>query len=350
MRASSLALSLGLLVTSMTVAADSPIKSDEEVLFFRTGVARVTQGEGVLPIRGWIYEPETNSWKRRMLLRALAKILGLPNGSDIDEQFQARARWFLVDSERGKAIPIQVGDKTFRLPPSGKDGIFQTEVPGLRGLRDGNEVIRYAAITREGDARRFEGQVILSDPEGLAVITDIDDTVKVTHVTNRKEMLRNTFLRPYAEVEGMASAYQAWASQGAVFHYVSNSPLQLYPALSQFLDENDFPLGGIHLRSLWKKGEEVAGEEGSSDDHKPRTIEKLLHLYPQRDFVLVGDSGEHDPEFYGAIARKFPERIRRILIRRAPGADESPERYQAAFEGLPEDLWQVFSEPQVPAP
>lgn len=348
MHAKSLALTLGLLVTAAAAAADSPIKSDEEVLFFRTGVARVSDdgGEGVLPIRGWIYEPETNSWRRRMLLRALAKVLGLPKGSDIDEQFRERARWFLVDSERGKKIPIQVGEKTFVLPKSGKDGIFQADIPGLKGLRDGNEVIRFRAITREGDARRFEGQVVLSDTEGVAVITDIDDTVKVTHVTNRKEMLRNTFLRPFTEVEGMSSAYQDWAANGTIFHYVSNSPLQLYPALAEFLDEKGFPLGGIHLRSFWKKGEKVEG----SDDHKPRTIEKLLHLYPQREFVLVGDSGEHDPEFYGAIARKFPDRIRRILIRRAPGADETSERYQAAFEGLPETLWQVFSEPDVPTP
>lgn len=349
MRPTSLALALGLLAVTTSVAAESPIKSDEEVLFFRTGTARVTEGDGVLPIRGWIFEPEADSWKRRMLLRALAKVLGLPSGSDIDEQFKERARWFLVDSERGKAIPIQIGDRVFTLPKSGSDGIFQADVPGLRGLRDGNEVIRFTALTRDGDTRRFEGQVLLSDPEGVAVVTDIDDTIKVTHVKDRNEMLRNTFLRPLQEVEGMADAYRQWADDGAVFHYVSNSPLQLYPTLTQFLDEKGFPLGGVHLRSFWKKGEEVHEGEGSAD-HKVRTIEKLLTLYPQRDFILVGDSGESDPENYGALARKYPARIRRILIRRAPDSDESEARYQAAFEGLPADLWRVFSEPQVPAP
>ena len=38
---------------------------------------------------------------------------------------------------------------------------------------------------------------LLIGPTGLTVISDIDDTIKVTQVTNRKTMLRRTFLERF---------------------------------------------------------------------------------------------------------------------------------------------------------
>jgi phosphatidate phosphatase APP1 len=176
------------------------------------------------------------------------------------------------------------------------------------------------------------------------VISDIDDTIKVSVVRDRVEMLRNTFLRPFRAVNGMSALYARWAANGAVFHYVSSSPWQLYAPLERFMDEAGFPAGGIHLRWLLKRGEKY-DLTASSMTHKLTTIAALLALHPRRSFVLVGDSGEKDPEIYGEIARKNPGRITRILIRKAPLADESAARYEAAFAGLPATLWQVFAEP-----
>ena len=48
---------------------------------------------------------------------------------------------------------------------------------------------------------------------------------------------------------------------------------------------------------------------------KRLAIQRLLKCYPQRDFVLVGDSGEKDPEIYLKICKRNPGRIKGLFIR-----------------------------------
>ncbi len=345
-------IALSLLLGATARATASGLKSDEEILFFRTGAA-LDPGAGswTMPVRGWVFEPERNSLKRRLLLKALVKTLGLPPGSDVDAIFRARAEMFLVDSESRKDITVRVGGKDFDLPRTASDGVLAAELSLASTAQPpggGDGTLRYAAVLPDGDDRRFEGTIRLVPPEGLGVISDIDDTLKVTHVLDRKEMLRNTFLRPFAAVPGMAARYAQWAAAGAAFHYVSGSPMHLYPSLVGWMDETGFPQGGMHLRNFWGDTEEAAGVAESSAEHKPKAIGAILRLHPRRRFVLVGDSGEHDPEIYAEVARANPGRIARILIRKAPGADESAERYQAAFQGLPGDLWKVFGDEGIP--
>jgi phosphatidate phosphatase APP1 len=74
-------------------------------------------------------------------------------------------------------------------------------------------------------------------------------------------------------------------------------------------------------------------------------IEPLMETYPQRRFILVGDSGERDPEVYAKIAEERPEQVLRIYIRDVTGQAADTPRYQATFGKLPEEKWQIFDEP-----
>jgi tetratricopeptide (TPR) repeat protein len=47
---------------------------------------------------------------------------------------------------------------------------------------------------------------------------------------------------------------------------------------------------------------------------------------------------------YGALARKHPDQVVRILIRSVDGSTREHPRYQAAFESIPDDGWQVFGD------
>ena len=69
-------------------------------------------------------------------------------------------------------------------------------------------------------------------------------------------------------------------------------------------------------------------------------------MFPHREFILVGDSGERDPETYGQVARAFPGQIRRILIRQVEGRSLSEDRIKKAFRQLSPDTWATFREPQ----
>ncbi|OAD70868.1 hypothetical protein PHYBLDRAFT_64058 [Phycomyces blakesleeanus NRRL 1555(-)] len=157
------------------------------------------------------------------------------------------------------------------------------------------------------------GLVSLIRPSGISIISDIDDTIKDTRVLNgARTVISNTFFKEPKDVDGMADAYMGWYTQGASFHYVSNSPFQLLPMLDRFIHQNQFPPGSIHLRadsSLFSRLVKVAGQA------KRDAILLIMSDFPHRRFVLVGDSGEIDLEIYSQIALENPGRILKIFIR-----------------------------------
>lgn len=64
-----------------------------------------------------------------------------------------------------------------------------------------------------------------------------------------------------------------------------------------------------------------------------------------RSLVLVGDSGEHDPEIYGNVTRMYPKRVRRIFIRAVKGEKPNDARFVKAFKDIPREKWLVFTDP-----
>ncbi|KAF8987245.1 hypothetical protein BGZ52_005464 [Haplosporangium bisporale] len=160
---------------------------------------------------------------------------------------------------------------------------------------------------------RCHGIVNLIDPEGISIISDIDDTIKETNiVAGARIILRNTFLKDMRDVPGMASIYNRWWKRGAAVHYVSNSPWQLIPSLLDFFHTHKFPPGSAHLRlhdSVLKTYFMTPGE------HKRRCIKEIMADFPDRKFILVGDSGEIDMEIYTEMALASPSQVFKIFIR-----------------------------------
>ena len=50
-------------------------------------------------------------------------------------------------------------------------------------------------------------------------------------------------------------------------------------------------------------------------EHKFKEIENILLTYPELNFVLIGDSGQEDPEIYHRVVRDYPDRILAVYIR-----------------------------------
>jgi hypothetical protein len=347
-----------LLTFALTLAmADvrSPIKADEVVVFYPTYARPVDDGRtwSVL-IHGSIFEPEEDSLKREALLGLLRQLGGLSRGQAETRIFEERARAFLVDNERGKDITIRLGDHVYAAGTSGPDGHFRAtlklpaaEVNRLRQADPGEpDWLNFQAVTRPGDRRTFAGRVQPIPAQGLSVISDVDDTIKVSMVRDRRALVRNTFLREFQPVEGMAALYRRWAEAGAAFHYLSASPWQLYGPLAEFVHERGFPAGTFHLKRFRLKDRSAFALFGSQEAYKSAVIERILADFPRRRFILVGDAGEQDPEIYAGAARKHPRQVVRILIRAVDGAAEQDARFQAAFEGLSADSWQIFRDPR----
>lgn len=350
MRSRLAVLALALLLARPGQASE--IKSDEEVVFFPTTAWH--EGTGwVIPIHGWIFEPERGSWWRDEVIEEIQEHLHVKPGSPDGKRCAERARRFIVDNERGKKIVIRIAGRVCALPKSAANGHFEgtLRIPAdaiAKHARHG--VLAFEAVTREGDRRRFAGRVLLPPREGVSVISDIDDTVKVSHVLDRDALLRHTFARPFEAVPGMAPAYAAWAKRGAAFHFVSSSPWQLYPPLQAFTTAAHFPAADFHLKSVRLKDKTLLNLFKSSLETKPPAIRAILRRYPGHRFLLVGDSGEKDPEVYGLIAREHPAQIAHVFIRRVDGAANAKARFAKAFQGLSRELWTVFSDPAALTP
>jgi phosphatidate phosphatase APP1 len=326
----------------------SQIKSDERVVFFPSA-ARLSddQQSWVVPIHGWIFEPEENDLLRGVMLRQLRDSLDLPPDAPTTRLFDERVRLFLVDNERGKRIGVRIAGEQRVLDPSGADGHFTgtilLPVASVKPFLN-EDVLPYEAITSPQDGREFRGVSYCLRPEGISVISDIDDTVKLTEVRDKSQLIRNTFFREFRAVEGMPAAYTRWAESGCQFHFISASPWQLYEPLVAFLRDAGFPGGTMHLKRFRLKDRSFFQLLADPLEYKVSVIEPLLKAFPKRKFVLVGDGGEKDPEAYGTIARRYPSQIVRIYIRDTTGQPLDARRYQSAFRGLSADRWQVFRE------
>jgi phosphatidate phosphatase APP1 len=255
--------------------------------------------------------------------------------------FGERARLFLVDHERGKKIFIRCGTNEFFVGKSGADGRFSGEISFPDSF-----AMSFTAILKSNDKREFKCAIFPLEAEGISVISDIDDTIKITEVRDKTATLRNTFLRDFQPVSGMAEFYRTLSrSNSAAFHYISASPWQLYEPLAAFVAANDFPAGTFELKQFRWKDRSFFSLFASPEKYKPGVIEPLLKQFPKRKFILIGDSGERDPEIYGVLARKFPTQIIRIYIRDVTNESAESERYQNAFRDVPHDRWQLFREP-----
>ena len=344
---------LCLFAATSSFAAD--LKKDEELIFFPVIAQQVAKGTAwEAEIHGWVFEPERRTLELELFRTAL-KVKKEEMTEAENVIFTERARTFMVDNERGKDVSIRIGDKTYPVGKSAASGhvlgrirLSNEEVEALRkGAGGSTDRITFYAVTPQSDARVFAGEIHLIADAGVSVISDIDDTIKVTEVRDQHQLLLNTFFRPFKPVDGMAAVYQAWAKNaGAKFHYVSASPWQLYPSLADFILSNDFPVGTFHLKQFRWKDETFLKLFESPEEYKPGVIEPMLKRFPNRRFVLVGDSGEKDPEIYGNIARRFPKQVTRVLIRDVTNEVATSERYQKAFKGVPAGLWKVFRDPK----
>lgn len=322
----------------------SSIKDDEQVILFPTFAFEDNSSSWTGHIRGWVYEPETGNARNR-LARALetliARRFSLPKeelqqeAAEPGSPFAQRAGMFLVDNERDKRLSVTIAGQTVDMGRSEKNGHFEGEVKLPAAAGRPGDWIEVRALTRPGDTRVFAGRVQLIPRTGISVISDIDDTIKLSQVRDKVELGLNTFFRDFRATPGMAALYKHWGSAGdVVFHYVSGSPFQLYPDLVDFARKDGFPEGSFHLRKFRLKDRSVAEFFGDPLAFKLGVIRPILGQFRERRFILVGDSGEQDPEVYAQLAAEFPN-VAAILIRDVTNEGLDSPRYAKLFSKLP---------------
>ncbi|KAI9043924.1 uncharacterized protein KD926_002303 [Aspergillus affinis] len=158
-------------------------------------------------------------------------------------------------------------------------------------------------------------EVQIIEPAGVSLISDVDDTIKHSAIASgAKEIFRNTFVRELAglTIHGVADWYNKLAKMGVEVHYVSNAPWQLYPLLDRYFKLVGLPPGSVHLKQYSGM---LQGIFEPTAERKRGPLEQILRDFPERKFILVGDSGEADLEVYTDIALANPGRILGVFIR-----------------------------------
>jgi phosphatidate phosphatase APP1 len=154
-------------------------------------------------------------------------------------------------------------------------------------------------------------------------------------------MMYNLFMqdaRSRVAFPGVAAFYRALhegpsGNEQNPMLYVSRGPWSIYEVLVAFFRMHNIPVGPILFLREWGLTLQSPLPRRAKD-HKRDLIRKMLSLYDDLPFVLIGDSGQHDPELYCDIVREHPRRVLAAYIR---NVTRTPDR-RKEIEALAEEV------------
>ncbi|QJQ97072.1 DUF2183 domain-containing protein [Halomonas sp. PA5] len=221
------------------------------------------------------------------------------------------------------AVRVTLGDNVITVTTD-RDGYFNAHLP-LDHLLPGQQTWHQAELHVEAlnESVSSFAEVYIPPPDtDLVVISDIDDTVMFTGVADKLRMLYRLFVEKAhhrTAFPGVAAFYQALyvghdGEARRPILYVSRGPWSIYEVLETFFQLNRIPVGpilflrewGLSWRHPWPR---------RAEEHKYELITRMLALFEDMPCVLIGDSGQHDPEVYTRIVKEYPERVKAIYIR-----------------------------------
>lgn len=183
-------------------------------------------------------------------------------------------------------------------------------------------------VSFNGDEEK--GEILNPSQDATAVISDIDDTVLISHSTDFLRKM-NLVLFRNARTRKITPMVKDWTLHFKDFNqkinpkeffYVSNSEWNLYDMVRDFFDINQLPKGVFFLQTLRKGLRDLLRTGRINTGHKMDTIRFLFEFYPDKPFILVGDNGQKDIEIYSKMCDHYPDRVRGVMIRKLSSVKE----------------------------
>ena len=216
-------------------------------------------------------------------------------------------------------VKAQIGGST-QVVTTDEEGFFEIEIenPGLPSDQYWHPIDLQLLDQAEEDRATAVGRIMVPPAEAeFGVISDIDDTVLQSKVTNYLAAATLMFFKnakTRLPFEGVAELYQALHKNGRnPICYVSSSPWNLYALLTDFFDYQGIPAGPLFLTDYGFSADQFI--KPSHGTHKLDQINKILSIYPNLQFILMGDSGQKDPEIYQKVIKRHPSRILACMTR-----------------------------------
>ena len=137
------------------------------------------------------------------------------------------------------------------------------------------------------------------------IVSDIDDTVKVTDVLGMPSIIING-LFSVKEFSGMSELYRELNTNETAIYYVSGSPKMFKKKVDNFLSYNNFPQSpNLIMRKLGV----------TTSDFKLSVIRELIIKTMPDKIILFGDDTEFDPEVYDTLSKENEGKVESIYIR-----------------------------------
>ncbi|KAH0585184.1 hypothetical protein H2248_008439 [Termitomyces sp. 'cryptogamus'] len=360
-----LSLLLPVLFT-LTSARTSPVERDsfslvglldEVILFDAPAFSDPSNPSNTLVAQqAFVYFHQTDIKPIVSGVQAVLNSLGLDIGNSLTN-IEERLKLFAVAGLPYKTVKVEVKGCSRQAQLSGTSGLPDLGI-SLQNVSMGSCIAAKELLARVKlsflDLRTFNGTIFPSPDSGYGVFSDIDDTVKVSHVLDTLALAKATLIEDPVAVTGMPELYASLATSlsSPQFIYISGSPFQLYPFLHDFIS-TAFPAnkGPILLQNLTviniSQLLEFAGNDGIFE-YKLSQIDHIHGMYPNKKFLAIGDSTQKDPETYDAAFNRYGgDFITCIWIRSVDGADNTAARFAGAFAGVSQDKYRIYTDDQI---
>jgi phosphatidate phosphatase APP1 len=243
-----------------------------------------------------------------------------------------RNSWDLLETDELPGVEVAVsflgdGPAATHRAHTDHEGFFAVRVRGP--IAPGPHRVQAAVESPPHEGSPSDALALVYPPgPGLAVVSDIDDTVLATDVRDRLALARRVLLSTPEDLTtfpGAPELYRRFAAAGMPTVFISGSPWNLEPRLRAFFALRGFPTAPLLLKDLGLgRGADPLIDQES---YKLRRIFMAMLELPERRLVLIGDSGERDPEIYRRVQEEYPDRVAAIYIRRATAEDPRAPRF-----------------------
>jgi Uncharacterized conserved protein (DUF2183) len=237
------------------------------------------------------------------IVSGIAEQLGLADDATERDTIEERILPFLWDVRRVRIVKVRTEGRDLKMTPTNINGISSQvmKIPSA----DKGSIVRSQAVVPQGTSGILEANTVYAGPKGWGIITDVDDTIKVTMTSSPTGIVQKTFVDEPTPVAGMPELYaqvKASLPEDTPWFYLSASPYNLYPFLQEFRDKY-YPPGTLILRDFsWKT---VAGLLSAltmgTEEYKTDRMKKVHSWLPERKMIVIGDSTQSDPEAYGEV-------------------------------------------------
>ncbi|MAQ15819.1 MAG: hypothetical protein CMN30_13615 [Sandaracinus sp.] len=270
-------------------------------------------------------------------VRILARVLE-DRGEGGNRWQKAYRRWATRELP-GVPVEIHWRDRRWQARTD-EEGYLDVTLPAPDRVEGGwHDVQLRLADARYPDTTATLRALVVGAEHDFGVLSDIDDTVIDTGVASSMNLLKSYFYDTASDKEpfpGIDELYRGLhagrdGSGSNPMFYVSSSPMNLYEHLDRTFDRHRLPEGPLLLRD-WGLDHQGFSPNGAHD-HKLEKAERILERTGDLPFVLIGDSGQHDPELYLELVKRNPRRIAAVAVR-----DVTPDRRDAEVREIGESI------------